>query len=357
MLVSTGDHKVTGPNFKLSATGYAADGYARVKGISALVTTFGVGELSTINAIAGAYSEHVPVIHVVGCPSTLSQQNGMLLHHTLGNGDFNVFANMNSEVSCYVAKLNKPTEIADQIDQSIRKCWVRSRPVYIMLPTDMVQKKIEGARLRNPINLDEAPNHREREDYVVDVVLKYLYAAKRPVMLVDACAVRHRVLDETRALLEKANLPVFVTPMGKGAIDETHANYGGVYAGEASSPEAKENVESSDLLLSIGALKARMQWETLSKDVADVTGLLERLQHGWLFVSYVATEHHPLPQHPYCCSLLGVPWCEDEGRTPQGHRATRSKQIGHGPVASGGECRPVTSGGSIPHDNPGLALA
>ena len=26
--------------------GYAADGYARVKGISALVTTFGVGELS-----------------------------------------------------------------------------------------------------------------------------------------------------------------------------------------------------------------------------------------------------------------------------------------------------------------------
>jgi TPP-dependent 2-oxoacid decarboxylase len=33
--------------------GYAADGYARVKGMSAIVTTFGVGELSAINAIAG----------------------------------------------------------------------------------------------------------------------------------------------------------------------------------------------------------------------------------------------------------------------------------------------------------------
>jgi indolepyruvate decarboxylase len=33
---------------------YAADGYARVNGIAALVTTFGVGELSAINGIAGS---------------------------------------------------------------------------------------------------------------------------------------------------------------------------------------------------------------------------------------------------------------------------------------------------------------
>ena len=64
--------------------GYAADGYARIKGIAAIVTTFGVGELSAINAIAGAYSEYVPVVHIVGTPSTLSQADGMLLHHTLG---------------------------------------------------------------------------------------------------------------------------------------------------------------------------------------------------------------------------------------------------------------------------------
>ena len=33
--------------------GYAADGYARIKGMSAVFTTFGVGELSLLNAIAG----------------------------------------------------------------------------------------------------------------------------------------------------------------------------------------------------------------------------------------------------------------------------------------------------------------
>src|ERR1700758_3382731 len=33
---------------------YAADGYARIHGIAALNTTYGVGELSAINGIAGA---------------------------------------------------------------------------------------------------------------------------------------------------------------------------------------------------------------------------------------------------------------------------------------------------------------
>ena len=46
--------------------GYAADGYGRLRGMSAVVTTFGVGELSAANAIAGSYAEHVPVVNIVG---------------------------------------------------------------------------------------------------------------------------------------------------------------------------------------------------------------------------------------------------------------------------------------------------
>ena len=239
----------------LISLGYAADGYARIKGISAIVTTFGVGELSAINAIAGAYSEHVPIVHIVGTPSTASQKDGMLLHHTLGNGNFNVFADMNKEISVVLAKLTDPNEIADQIDHALQQCWIKSRPVYISLPTDMVQKKIEGERLKTEIDLHFKENDQAKEDYVVDVVLKYLLAAKNPIILVDACAIRHRVLDEVHDLIDKTGLPVFVTPMGKGAVNETHANYGGVYAGNGSQPAVKERVEASDLILTIGAIK------------------------------------------------------------------------------------------------------
>lgn len=66
------DHIVVSPELawvgnanELNAA-YAADGYARVAGAGALLTTYGVGELSAINGLAGAYAEYVPVIHIVG---------------------------------------------------------------------------------------------------------------------------------------------------------------------------------------------------------------------------------------------------------------------------------------------------
>lgn len=62
---------------------YAADGYARIKGITALITTFGVGELSAINGIAGSYAENVPVIKITGTPPTKVMENGAIVHHTL----------------------------------------------------------------------------------------------------------------------------------------------------------------------------------------------------------------------------------------------------------------------------------
>jgi pyruvate decarboxylase len=61
---------------------YSADGYARVKGVpgarrstlasnlTVVLTTFGVGELSAINGIAGAFSECIPIIHIVGNTAT-----------------------------------------------------------------------------------------------------------------------------------------------------------------------------------------------------------------------------------------------------------------------------------------------
>src|SRR5580658_6271018 len=70
---------------------YAADGYARIRGVGAVCTTYGVGELSAINAIAGAYAEHLPVFHLVGMPNMPTQAGHALVHHTLGNGEFDLF--------------------------------------------------------------------------------------------------------------------------------------------------------------------------------------------------------------------------------------------------------------------------
>lgn len=79
--------------------GYAADAYARLRGLGAICTTFGVGELSVVNAIAGSFAELAPVVHIVGVPGRPSQKEGMLLHHTVC---IMVISPMNKEVT-YVA--------------------------------------------------------------------------------------------------------------------------------------------------------------------------------------------------------------------------------------------------------------
>lgn len=100
---------------------------------------------------------------------------------------------MSAHLSCAVSELNNPTTAADLIDHAIRECYLQSRPVYITLPTDMVKKQVEGARLDTPLDLEFAENDKEKEDYCVQDALRYLNEAKNPVIVVDACAIRHHV--------------------------------------------------------------------------------------------------------------------------------------------------------------------
>lgn len=88
------DHLIAEPELNLVGccnelnAGYAADGYARAKGVGACVVTFTVGGLSVLNAIAGAYSENLPVICIVGGPNSNDYGTNRILHHTIGLLDF-----------------------------------------------------------------------------------------------------------------------------------------------------------------------------------------------------------------------------------------------------------------------------
>ncbi|CAM9021281.1 unnamed protein product [Wickerhamomyces anomalus] len=208
---------------------YAADGYSRVKGLSAIITTFGVGELSALNGIAGSYAEHVGVLHIVGVPSISSQAKQLLLHHTLGNGDFTVFHRMSSNISQTTAFIKDINSAPAEIDRCIREAYVFQRPVYLALPANLVDDLVSSDLLSTPIDLSLKPNDPESENEVVNTVLELIKKADNPVILVDACASRHSALAETKDLMDLTQFPTFVTPMGKGAVDEQHPRFGGVY--------------------------------------------------------------------------------------------------------------------------------
>ncbi|CAF0799443.1 unnamed protein product [Adineta steineri] len=235
---------------------YAADGYARIRGIGALVTTFGVGELSAINGIAGSYAEMVPVVHIVGTPPTASQASGAILHHTLGNGDFRAFANMYKEVTIAQANLTK-TNAAEEIDRVLTQCLLKGRPVYIGLAVDLsdFELNIDPSDIK-PLNLSIPRNPKDDHEAAIEAIIDAAKKAQNIIVIVDACAIRHEMMKKVFTFLERTQLPVYVTPMAKGGIDEDHPQFRGVFAGNCSTEPVQKEVYNADLILSIGSMNS-----------------------------------------------------------------------------------------------------
>ncbi|KAF1924583.1 pyruvate decarboxylase [Didymella exigua CBS 183.55] len=236
---------------------YAADGYARVKGApGCFVTTHGVGELSALNGVAGAMSEHVKLIHVVGQTTRTMQKNHMMIHHSIGRKPDHQTYNRCSEPVRYAAAELWDIETAPaEIDRVIRECFIKSGPVYIFLPLDLSAEEVEASLLDTPI--DTSPYiDTEAQNAAVHAITSALSAAKHPSILIDALVQRFDAISETQQLINTLCVPVFSANMGKGIIDETSPFYIGVWNGAIGTPGVLEAAESADLMITLGYLPA-----------------------------------------------------------------------------------------------------
>src|SRR6476659_1281990 len=120
---------------------YAADGYARMRGVGAVCSTFGVGELAAMSAIAGSYAEHVPVFHLVGTPNLPTQEGRALVHHTLGNGKFDLFHKM-AEPVVWASAVMTRQNAASELERLIDDARYQRRPVYIASPSDVANMPV-----------------------------------------------------------------------------------------------------------------------------------------------------------------------------------------------------------------------
>lgn len=232
---------------------YAADGYARIKGIGALVTTFGVGELSAINAIAGSYTEFAPVVHIVGTPPRASQDGRRLIHHTFADGEYGRFAQMSSHVTVAQTSLWDPRTCAEQIDTVLSECILHSRPVYIQVPTDLVSASLPSDRLKRPISspVDE-PAANPARDTALERILDRIHKAKKAVIIADGECRPLRIVDKVQEIIDATKWPTWTTAFGKGLFDETRPNFHGVYTGKFDEDIVQETINQADLVLFFG---------------------------------------------------------------------------------------------------------
>ncbi|EBE1952522.1 alpha-keto acid decarboxylase family protein [Salmonella enterica subsp. enterica serovar Jukestown] len=228
---------------------YAADGYARMSGAGALLTTFGVGELSAINGIAGSYAEYVPVLHIVGAPCSAAQQRGELMHHTLGDGDFRHFYRMSQAISVASAILDEQNACFE-IDRVVGEMFAARRPGYIMLPADVAKKTAIP-----PTQALALPVHEAQSG--VETAFRYharqcLMNSRRIALLADFLAGRFGLRPLLQRWMAETPIAHATLLMGKGLFDEQHPNFVGTYSAGASSKEVRQAIEDADRVICVG---------------------------------------------------------------------------------------------------------
>lgn len=238
----------TGSTNELNA-GYAADGYARLNSFGAVITTYGVGELSAINAIAGSFAESIPVVMLVGIPSTKHIENKSIIHHNFAPPDYCNFAEMYSKVTAKAVYLTKDSKIKEEIDECIDILTKTRKPVYIAVPKDICSWEIENEPPEHDILSDET-SLIEASSRITDLIKN----ASNPVIITDSLIKRFTSEYETERFINKSNIPFCSFLMGKGIIDESHKNYLGTFLGKTLSAELLDILNSSDCVVSIGTI-------------------------------------------------------------------------------------------------------
>ncbi len=226
--------------------GFAADAYARIRGIGAACVTYCVGGLKIANAVAEAYAEKSAVVVISGAPGMGERKKDPLLHHKVRN--FDTQRKIFEEITVGTTVLDNPDTAASEIDRLLGLARRYHRPVYIEVPRDL--QSAPARRSSFPREPEESDPQALAE--ALEEARQMLLSSRFPLILADVEIHRFGLQKELVELTERTGIPVAATLLGKSVIAETHPHYVGVYEGATGRAEVNDYVEASDCLLLLG---------------------------------------------------------------------------------------------------------
>lgn len=245
--------------------GYAADGFARARGLAALSLTYGVGTLSAISVVAGAYAERSPIVVINGGPNRtdlkLQRKHRTYFSHSTGReqSDWVMFR----EVTAMATRIDRIDEAPAKIDRAIATALREKRPVYIEVAKDLWRKPCgtPGEKLAPATE----PSGNEAQ-HAASIVSR-LKTAKRPLVFLGVEIQRFGLEAEAKSLIAKLGTPYATTMLAKSVLTESTPHFAGVYAGVNSIPSTRALVEKSDFVLALGCVFGR-QYRRLATHAA-----------------------------------------------------------------------------------------
>lgn len=272
--------------------GYAADGYARLKGIGALCVTYSAGALCAVNAVAGAYVEKVPIVLINGTPSikkTLTfEQTGFSAHHFISGRETDLQSF--EHITVAAVRIDSPDLAPMLIDSALTRCISERRPVYLELLQDMVdlecdppQGVLKPARiLSDPTSLEES----------VEKICAKLESAENPLIWIGVEIDRLGLQEKALRLIRQLDVPFVTELLSKAVLSEDDVLFAGVLDGQASSEAVTELVASADFVLALGVWLTDINclgWDPDYDKTAFAS--LDAVKFGTYFGGQVALEH------------------------------------------------------------------
>ena len=227
--------------------GLAADAYARLRGLGVVCVTYGVGGFNLCNSVAQAYAEESPVVVISGAPGVSERATNAFLHHRVG--EFTTQKEVFEKVTVASTILDDRLTAFREIDRVLEACLRYKRPVYIELPRDQVNA--EPLYEHQPVGERWSSDRRALREAVEETV-QMIRNAKRPVVLVGVEIHRFGLHNELMQFVERANIAMASTLLGKSAVAESHPLHVGIYEGKMCRDEVRQFVENSDCILLLG---------------------------------------------------------------------------------------------------------
>jgi indolepyruvate decarboxylase len=241
-------------NINELGSGYAADGYARYKGIGAACVQYGVGTFCALNCAAGSYVERVPVAIISASPSTsdrrLEHRQQILFHHSTGNLRADQIVYQNVTVASEI--LRSPATAAARIDRAITAMLTHRRPIYIEVLKDVWT--LDCGEPQGTLGPIVKPSDPKSLNAALDAAWERIQAANLPVVWAGVEIQRFGLQDTLQELVDASGLYFTTTSLGKTVLDEAQRQFIGTYAGPASPAITRAVMHATDCIVTMGAI-------------------------------------------------------------------------------------------------------
>jgi len=235
------------------AAGFAAEGYAKVKGIPGVaIATSGPGGMNLVTPIGNCFYDSVPALFITG------QINSDFLRadptiRQVGFQETDIVA-ITSPITKYSKLIRKAEDIKYELEKALFLASDgRPGPVLLDIPMNLQKAEIDPDKLMGfDGQAHKAAYDIEAVDKQIDQLLKDLKKSKRPVMLIGggvAIAKATKLLQQVGKILK---MPMFPTWNALEAVPSDYEYYGGrvgTYGGRG----RNFGLQNSDLLLAVGS--------------------------------------------------------------------------------------------------------